>query len=128
MRLDTESMPLLAYDQLRVEKLFEDEVRAECYNDAMTNEFSQFEEKIVLLVHDQLRVEKPIKGEVRVEYSDSNVRRELSDCEDGSAQVSNLAFSLAPSSARVQVNLLVYPVLHGWTKTFKSYQLFTSST
>ena len=78
MRLDTESMPLLAYDQLRVEKLIEDEVRAECYDDAMTGEFSQIEEKSVLLAHYQLRVKKPIEGEVRVEYFDSNGKEELS--------------------------------------------------
>ena len=36
MRLDTKNMPLLAYDQLRVEKPIEDEVRVECYDDAMT--------------------------------------------------------------------------------------------
>ena len=57
MRLDTESMPLLAYDQLlRVEKLIEDEVRAECYDEAMTGEFSQFEDKSVLLPHDELMI------------------------------------------------------------------------
>ena len=58
-------MLLLAYDQLRVEKLIEDEVRARCCNEAMTDEFSQFEEKSVLLAHDQLMVEKPIEGRVR---------------------------------------------------------------
>ena len=52
MRLDTESMPLLAYDQLRVEKLIEDKVRAKCYDEAMKGEFSQLEEKSVLLAHD----------------------------------------------------------------------------
>ena len=57
LRLDTENMPLLAYDQLRVEKLIEDEVKVECYDDAM-DEFSQFEYKSVLLAHDQLMVEK----------------------------------------------------------------------
>ena len=56
MRLDTESMPLLANDQPRLKKRSEDKVRAECYNDAMTGEFSQFEEKSVLLAHDQLRI------------------------------------------------------------------------
>ena len=43
MRLDTENIPLLAYDQLRVEKPIEGEVRVECYNKAMTGEFSQFD-------------------------------------------------------------------------------------
>ena len=47
MRLDTESMPLLAYDQLRVENPIEDEVIVECYDDVMTGEFSQFEENSV---------------------------------------------------------------------------------
>ena len=45
MRLDTESMPLVTYDQLRVEKPIEDEFRVKCYNDeAMTGKFSQFED------------------------------------------------------------------------------------
>ena len=51
LRLDTESIPLLAYDQLRVEKPIEDEVRVECYGDAMTGEFSQFEENSVHLLN-----------------------------------------------------------------------------
>ena len=45
-------MLLLAYDQLRVEKLIEDKVRAKCYDEAMKGEFSQLEEKSVLLAHD----------------------------------------------------------------------------
>ena len=52
---------------------------AECYDEAMTGEFSQFEQKSVLLAHDQLRVEKPIEGEVRVKYLNSG---ELSQLED----------------------------------------------
>ena len=74
-------MPLLAYDQLRVEKPIEDEVRVECYDDAMTGEFSQFEEN--------------------------------------SINFSNSISSLAAGSARVQVNLVVVPVLHGWTKMLR---------
>ena len=85
----------------------------------MTGEFFQFEEKSVLLAHVQLMVEKTIEGEVRVEYLNRYDKEELSDCEDGSDQVLNFAFSLAASSARVQVNLLVDPVLHGWTKTLR---------
>ena len=69
MRLDTDSMPLLAYDQLRVEKLIEDEVKAECYDDAMIGEFSQFEEKSVLLAHNQLIVEKSNEVEFWTKYS-----------------------------------------------------------
>ena len=38
---------------------------------------------------------------------------------DGADQVANSAFSLAAGLARVQVNLLVDPVLHGWTKTLR---------
>ena len=49
MKLDTSEMPLLAYDQLKVEKPIEDEVRVECYDQAMTGEFSQFEENSVHL-------------------------------------------------------------------------------
>ena len=40
-------MPLLAYDQLRVEKPIDDKVRVECYNEAMTGELSQFEESSI---------------------------------------------------------------------------------
>ena len=40
-------MPLLAYDQLRVEKPIKDEVRVKCYDKAMMGEFSQFEENSV---------------------------------------------------------------------------------
>ena len=47
MRLDTENIPLLAYDQLRVEKPIEGEVRVECYNKAMTGEFSQFDKNSI---------------------------------------------------------------------------------
>ena len=84
MLLDNESMPLLAYDQLRVEKLIEDEVRVECYDDAMTGKFSQFDECSVLPTHDQLRVEKPNEDEVRVEYSKNVITEELFQTEDNS--------------------------------------------
>ena len=119
MRLDTESMPLLVYDQLRVEQLIEDEVRVECYDDAMTGEFSQLEENSVLLAHDQLRVEKPSEDEVRVEYSNNAIMREFSQVEESSVHLSNSVLFLAAGLARVQVNLLVDPVLHGWTKTLR---------
>ena len=81
MRLDTKDMPLLAYDQLRVEKAFEDEVKVDCYDDAMKGEFSQFEEN--------------------------------------SIHQSNYISSFVAGSARVQVNLEVDPVFHGWTKTLR---------
>ena len=81
MRLDTEFIPLLAYDQLRVEKPIKDKVRVKCYDKAMTGEFSQFEEN--------------------------------------SVHHSNSISSLAAGLARVQVNLEVDPVLHGWTKTLR---------
>ena len=84
MRLDTENTPLLAYDQLRVEKkLIEDEVKAKCYDDAMMGEFSQFEEKSVLLAHDQIMVEKPYEDEVSAKYSNNHEKGKLSGCEDG---------------------------------------------
>ena len=76
-------MLLLAYDQLRVEKLIEDEVRARCCNEAMTDEFSQFEEKSVLLAHDQIMVEKPYEDEVSAKYSNNHEKGKLSGCEDG---------------------------------------------
>ena len=79
----------------------------------------KFNEKSVLLSHDQLMVEKPIEGEVRVEYLINYKKGEISGCEDDSDQVLNSAFSLAAGSARVHVNLLVDPVLHGWTRTLR---------
>ena len=36
LQLDVNSMPLLAYDQLTVDKTIEAEVRAECYDKVMT--------------------------------------------------------------------------------------------
>ena len=119
MRLDTESMPLLAYDQRRVEKLIEDEVRVECYDNSMTGEFSQFDKSSVLLAHDQLRVEKPSEDEVRVENSNNVLIGEFFQIEESSVHLSNSVFSLAAGLARVQVNLLVDPVLHGWSKNLR---------
>ena len=49
-------MPLLVYDQLRVDKTIEAEVMAKCYDEVMTEEFSQFDEEKTLMVHDQLQV------------------------------------------------------------------------
>ena len=49
MKLDTEDMPLLGYDQLWVEKPIEDEVRVKRRDVAMTGEFSQFEENLIHL-------------------------------------------------------------------------------
>ena len=80
MRLDTESMLLLAYNQFRVEKTIEDEVKVECYDDAMTGEFSQFEENKVLLVHDKLKVDKPTQEQVRIDFTKTlieNTREEV---------------------------------------------------
>ena len=48
MRLDTDCMPLLEYDQLRVKKIIADEVKAECYDEALTGEFLQFNEAVFL--------------------------------------------------------------------------------
>ena len=113
MRLDTESLPLLAYNQLRVEKLVDDEVKAECYDEAMTGEFSWFEENSVLLVHDQLMVEKPYEGQVRTIYSDFHGKEHSVD------QIAISAFSVDAGLTRVQVNLLVDHVSHEWIKTLR---------
>ena len=51
-------------------------------------------------------VEKPYEGGVRTTYF---------DCVDEKKSV----FSLVAGVARVQVNLLVDPVLHGWSKTLR---------
>ena len=110
MRMDTENMPLLSYNQLRVENIVEEVVKAECYDDAMTSEFSQFEENTVLLVHDQLMVEKPIEEQVMINFTESISEGTGEETED------NGTFLAAVGSARVQVNLLVDPVLHGLLK------------
>ena len=55
-----------------------------------------------------------------VEYFDIIITGELSQHEDSSVHVSNSALSLAAGLARVQVNLPVDPVLHGWTKTLSN--------
>ena len=86
-----------------LKKLIEDEVKAKCYDEAMTGEFSQFEENSVLLAHDQLMVEKAYE-EVRAKYLNNHEKGKLSGCQDGSDQVLN---SLVAGSASVQVNLLV---------------------
>ena len=44
MHLDVESMPLLVYEQLTVDKISEAEVMAECYEKVITGEYSQFPE------------------------------------------------------------------------------------
>ena len=80
MKMDTENMPLLSYNQFRVEKTIEDEVKVECYDDAMTGEFSQFEENKVLLVHDKLKVDKPTQEQVRIDFTKTlmeNTREEV---------------------------------------------------
>ena len=66
-------------------------------------------------------VEKPYEGQVRTKYSDSH-REEQSE-----GQVEISAFSVATGSARVQVNLLVDPVLHGWINEWMDSKLFVSS-
>ena len=60
MRLDFKSMPLLAYEQLTIDKISEDEVMAKCYDKIMTGEFSQLNEEKVLLVHDQLKLDNDV--------------------------------------------------------------------
>ena len=51
-------MPLLVYDQLTVDKTTEAEVMAECYDEVVTGEFSQFDEEKIRMIHDQLQVEE----------------------------------------------------------------------
>ena len=45
MKLETKDMPLLAYDQLRVEKPIEDEVKVECFGDSHITGFEDDPEK-----------------------------------------------------------------------------------
>ena len=90
---------------------------AECYDEVMTGEFSQFDEEKILMVHDQLQVEETNQEvEVMVECKNSEASH------DGNIENSiYLANSLGSSVglARVQVNLLVYPVLHGWMRSLR---------
>ena len=44
---------------------------------------------------------------------------EFSQFQENSVHISNSISSLAAGLARVQIKLLVYPVLHGWTKTLR---------
>ena len=60
-----------------------------------------------LLAYVQLRVKKPIEDEVRVEFAKNSVH------------FTNSLPSFGAGSARVQVNLVVDPVLHGWIKTLR---------
>ena len=115
MRLDVESMPQLVYEQLTVDKISEAEVMAECYDKVMTGEFSQFNEDKVLLVHDLLKLDDSNKVEVMVERQDSKF--ESSHHSTDSVKIPNSSSSVG--SARVQVNLLVDPVLHGWTRALR---------
>ena len=39
-------------------KTTEAEVMAECYDEVVTGEFSQFDEEKILMIHDQLQVEE----------------------------------------------------------------------
>ena len=76
MKLDVECMPLLVYDQLTVDKTMEAEFMAECCDNVMTGEFSQFEEVKTLMVHDQLKVEITNDVEVMVKC---NVSKNTTD-------------------------------------------------
>ena len=64
-------------------------------------------------------VEKPIEAEVRVECYEEAMTGEFSQFEENSVYHSNSLSSFAAGSARVQVNLEVDPVLHGWTKALR---------
>ena len=68
------------------------------------------------MVHDQLKVDIFNKVEVMDEYNGS--KNEI--CQDGANTV-NVSDSSASSigSVRVQFNLLVDPVLHGWTRALR---------
>ena len=116
MQLDIDSMPLLAYDPLTVDKTIEAEVMDECYDKVMTGEFSQFDEDNVLMVHDQLKVDNTNEVEVMVECTDS--KYEMCQHVANSVNISDSSLS-SLGSARVQVNLLVDPVLHGWTRALR---------
>ena len=83
---------------------------AECYDKVMTGEFSQFNEDKVLLVHDQLKLDNSNEVEVMVECHDS--KYETSHHITDFVKISDSSLS-SVGSARVQVNLLVDPVLHG---------------
>ena len=83
----------------------------------MTGEFSQFDEVKTLMVHDQLKVEKTIdEVEVMVECKNSEASKD--ENVENSIHLTNSLGSCV-GSARVQVNLLVDPVLHGWTRALR---------
>ena len=68
------------------------------------------------MVHDQLKVDITNQVEVMVEFNDS--KYEMSQHVANSVNVSDSSLS-SIGSARVQVNLLVDPVLHGWTRALR---------
>ena len=70
----------------------------------------------MLLVHDQLKLDNSNEVEVMVECHDS--KYETSHNITDSVRISDSSLS-SVGSARVQVNLLVDPVLHGWTRALR---------
>ena len=83
----------------------------------MTGEFSQFDEVKTLMVHDQLKVEKTIdEVEVMVECKNSEASKD--ENVENSIHLTN-SLDSPVGLARVQVNLLVDPVLHGWTRALR---------
>ena len=147
MKLDTKDMPLLAYDQLRVEKPIEDEVRAECFGDSHITGFEDTTEKAGIiggntkeilsddkdfLDHNQLRIARSNEAEVDLEAGVLH----LSDFDPGQNSVvtANNVTSLgsiissddfspsvfALSAARGSAELIVDPVFLGWRRTLRT--------
>ena len=148
MRMETKNMPLLAYNQLKVEKPIEEEVKLECFAESHITGFDDDQEKDdkgneVILAHNQLRVERSTEAEVELEDTNGMGLHQVGlSPEQGSEPVLENATILesfishndfSPSVfalrvARGSAELIVDPVFLGWRRTLRviSYVKATS--
>ena len=135
MRRDTKDMPLLAYNQLRVEKPIEDEVKQECFADTLEFQQDLGEGKLedgerlelekdinaALLAHNLTRVTEPVGSEV--ELVDTEAHSELLNDNLG-VQTAGHGTNLDPSAfalvaARGSAELMIDPVFLGWRRSLR---------
>ena len=64
-------------------------------------------------------IEKIVVDDAKSQCYDKAMTGKFSQFEENSVHLSISVLSLAAGSARVQVNLEIYPVLHGWTKALR---------
>ena len=139
MKKEVKDMPLLAYNQLRVEKPIEDEVKVECFGDSHMSEIHETSEKDVLddeerldlekginsalLAHNLIRVENPIDTEV--ELVSTNPYLEKPDpAQDSDLPVTTGTSFYDPSvfalaAGRGSAELIIDPVFLGWRRSLR---------